>query len=84
MTSRMLLEPSLFWTLRLTQKSAMPDTTGQAESASQLRSPVASQYCHMPSAMSEFTCTSSLPVRQQLGVSSSPDSALSHGNRAPW
>ena len=80
----MLQVPSELWTLRLTQKSAIPDTTGHAEVSSQLRSPVASQYCHMPSAMSEFTCTSSLPVRQQLGVSSRPDSALSHGKRAPW
>ncbi len=75
--------PSAFARERLTQKSAIPLNTGQASRASHARSPVASQYCHMASAMSALTWTSHLPVLQQLGVSSEPVSALSHGKRAP-
>ena len=75
--------PSGFGRERLTQKSAIPDSTGHASRRSHARSPVASQYCHMACAMSALTCTSHLPVLQQLGVSSEPVSALSHGKRAP-
>src|ERR1700754_1694807 len=79
----MLQLPSSLACARLTQKSAIPASTGQAALASHRLSPVVSQCCQNASAMSAPTWTSHLPVLQQLGVSSEPVSALSHGKRAP-
>ena len=64
---------------RLTQKSAIPRSTGQPWLASHCLSPVASQYCHIAREMSALTWISHRPVFAQVGVSSKPECALSHG-----